>query len=83
MATHPEVAMPNLLLGPLLRWFGRLSYPKLFLLTAALFIGDTLVPDFIPFVDELLLGLGTLLLANWKRAKPDPRGTIDGDSARH
>ena len=45
--------MPNPLLAPLLRWFGRLSYPKLFLLTAALFVGDTLVPDSIPFVDEI------------------------------
>lgn len=70
--------MPNPLLAPLLRWFGRLSYPKLFLLTAALFVGDMLVPDVIPFVDELLLGLGTLLLANWKRIKPASGGTIDG-----
>ena len=38
------------------------------------------VPDFIPFADELLLGLGTLLLANWKKRKaplPPP-----GDPAR-
>ena len=28
-----------------------------------------LIPDIIPFADELLLGLGTLLLANWKRRK--------------
>ena len=75
--------MPNPLLAPLMRWFGRLSYPKLFLLTAALFVGDVLVPDMIPFVDELLLGLGTLLLANWKRVRPG-RGkpTIDGESDR-
>ena len=71
--------MPNPLLAPLLRWFGRLSYPKLFLLTAALFIGDVLVPDVIPLVDELLLGLGTLLLANWKRVKPGRNGSIEGE----
>src|SRR3546814_5644492 len=34
-----ESIMPNPLLAPLMRWFGRLSYPKLFLLTAALFVG--------------------------------------------
>ncbi|MDN5781794.1 MAG: hypothetical protein L0H23_07195 [Luteimonas sp.] len=72
--------MRNPLLAPLLRWFGRLSYPKLFLLTAALFIGDVLVPDVIPLVDELLLGLGTLLLANWRRVKPGRDGTIEGES---
>jgi hypothetical protein len=74
--------MPNPLLAPLLRWFGRLSYPKLFLLTAALFVGDVLVPDMIPFVDELLLGLGTLLLANWKRMKPGRDGSIEGETGR-
>ncbi len=70
--------MPNPLLAPLLRWFGRLSYPKLFLLTAVLFGADVLVPDVIPFVDELLLGLGTLLLANWKRVKPGRAEALDG-----
>src|SRR3546814_13539488 len=74
--------MPNPLLAPLMRWFGRLSYPKLFLLTAALFVGDVLVPDMIPFVDELLLGLGTLLLANWKRVRPGRGETIEGESGR-
>lgn len=74
--------MSNPLLAPLLRWFGRLSYPKLFLLTAALFVGDVLVPDMIPFVDELLLGLGTLLLANWKRMKPGRDGSIEGETGR-
>lgn len=67
--------MPNPLLAPLLRWLGRLGYPRLFLLTAGLFVADMAIPDFIPFVDELLLGLGTLLLANWKNRKrnaPDP-----------
>jgi len=59
--------MANLLLAPLLRWVGRLSYPRLFLVTAVLFVLDVIVPDVIPFADELLLGLGTLLLANWKK----------------
>jgi len=59
--------MPNPLLAPLLRWVGRLSYPRLFLVTAVLFVVDVIVPDFIPLADELLLCLGTLLLANWKK----------------
>lgn len=75
--------MVNPLIAPLLRWFGRLSYPRLFLLAAALFIGDTLIPDFIPFVDEILLGLGTLLLANFKQRKAPADGdAIDGDASR-
>ena len=59
--------MANLLLAPLLRWFRRLRYPRLFLLAAGLFVADLVIPDFVPFADELLLGLGTLLLANWKK----------------
>lgn len=74
--------MPNPLLAPLLRWFGRLSYPRLFLLTAVLFVADVLIPDVIPFVDELLLGLGALLLANWKKVKPRKGETIEGESTR-
>lgn len=71
--------MPNLLIAPLLRWLGRLSFPRLFLLSAVLFVLDLLVPDVIPFADELLLGLGTLLLARWKKPasgkdKPVPEG---------
>ena len=59
--------MANLLLAPLLRWFSRLSYPRLFSVAAVLFVLDVLIPDVIPFADELLLGLGTLLLAKWKK----------------
>src|SRR3546814_20831977 len=59
-----ESIMPNPLLAPLMRWFVRRSYPKLFLLTAALFVVDVIVPDMIPFHEELLPGLVNMLLAN-------------------
>lgn len=72
--------MANPLLAPVLRWFGRLRFPYLFLLTGALFVFDSLVPDIIPFIDEILLGLGTLLLANFKNRKPNPTAPIEGDS---
>jgi hypothetical protein len=62
--------MANPLVGPLLGFLGRLSYPKLFMLTATLFVVDFFIPDMIPFVDEILLGLGAMLLANWRK-KPD------------
>lgn len=73
--------MPNPVIAPVVRFFGRLSYPRLFAVTAALFLVDLAVPDVIPFADELLLALGTLLLANWKdRRKPDD--AIEGESRR-
>ena len=61
--------MANPLLGPVFSFAGRLRFPVLFLITATLFVVDMLIPDFIPFADELLLGLGTVLLASWKRRK--------------
>lgn len=75
--------MANPLLGPVLRWLARLSYPRLFLLAAGLFVADVVVPDFIPFADELLLGLGTLLLANWKNRKASaPARPSEGEPPR-
>jgi hypothetical protein len=63
--------MPNPLLLPVLNWARRLRYPTLFKITAALFALTLVIPDPVPFVDEILFGLGTLLLANWKR-RDDP-----------
>ena len=59
--------MANPLLLPFLGWAGKLRFPTLFKLTAVAFAISLLWPDPLPFVDELVLGLGTLLLANWKR----------------
>ena len=39
----------------------------LFVLAGLFFVGDLLVPDPIPFIDEIMLGLTTLMLARWKR----------------
>ena len=50
----------------------RLRFPKLLGLTLTLFVIDLLVPDFIPFADEILLGLVTALLSVWKRGKSSP-----------
>jgi hypothetical protein len=60
MPSHP---VPGLLT----RYAARLRFPRLLALTATLFLVDLVVPDAIPFIDEILLGLGTLVLANLKR----------------
>lgn len=61
--------MATPLLLPLMNWARKLRYPALLKITAALFLVTLVIPDPIPFVDEILLGLGTLLLANWKNRK--------------
>lgn len=63
--------MPNPLVAPVIGFLSKLSFPRLFAVTAALFAFTTLFPDPIPFVDEILLGLGTLLFASLRKRK-DP-----------
>lgn len=71
--------MRALILPWLLRFAAGLRFPQLFGLVAALFAIDLVVPDMIPFADEILLGLGTLLLGSWrKRRSPSDE---DGESA--
>ncbi|MBP1612510.1 MAG: hypothetical protein H6Q01_1173 [Acidobacteria bacterium] len=80
--------MPGFLTGPLFRFAERLRFPQLFVLTAGLFLLDLIVPDLIPFADEVLLGLLTLLFASWRRKRTEPApptgqpGRRPGDDAR-
>jgi hypothetical protein len=55
----------------LLRYFSRLKFPWLFAVTALVFGLDLIIPDVIPFVDELLLGMMTLLLGTWRSRKSE------------
>jgi len=45
----------------------RLRFPQLFGATAVLFFLDLLIPDLIPFADEIMLGLLTLLLGSLQK----------------
>lgn len=53
----------------LFTWLSGLRSWQLFVLAAALFVADLVVPDPIPFIDEMMLGLATLLLGRWKRRR--------------
>ena len=53
----------------ILRFAERLRFPWLFAVTAVLFVVDVFVPDFIPFADEILLGLLTLLFGVWRKRR--------------
>lgn len=48
-------------------YLARLRYPWLVVLAATLFLLDLFIPDFVPFADEVMLALATVLLASRKR----------------
>ena len=71
--------MRKLIIAPLIAYLARLRFPALFAITTILFILDFFIPDVIPFVDEILLGLGAALLGSWKKRKePNPPNDPSG-----
>lgn len=61
------------MIGNIVRRFAAgLRFPTLFKLVAALFVVDLVIPDLIPFMDEILLALGTLLLAGLRKRREPP-----------
>jgi hypothetical protein len=60
------------IIAAILKFADRLRFRQLFLLTATLFFVDLLIPDLIPFADELILGLLTILFATWRKPKQQP-----------
>jgi hypothetical protein len=60
------------LVGGVSRWAAGLRFPWLLALTASIFLLDLVIPDLIPFADEILLGLATLVLGTIRRRRaPD------------
>jgi hypothetical protein len=60
---YPPRETPLMIRDRLIRYASRLRFPKLLTLTVALFLADLIIPDFIPLVDEILLGLVAAMLA--------------------
>lgn len=79
--------MPHPMTGPVVGFASRLRFPTLFKVTLALMVLSWLLPDPVPFMDEVITALATLVLANWKRREPaaspaPPREPIEGESRR-
>jgi hypothetical protein len=55
-----------------------LRFPTLFLILGILTLIDILIPDFIPFIDEIGLAVLTLLFGMWKNRKPADYHDISG-----
>ena len=55
----------------------RLRFPKLFVIVTLLFVLDLLLPDVVPFVDEIILGALAVMLGILRkrlRGEPDEAG---------
>lgn len=72
---------PRALITLFLAFADKLKYRNLFLLVVALLTLNLLTPDFIPFIDEIILGLIAIILANWKdeRKQKEPGNLIEGE----
>jgi hypothetical protein len=68
--------MRKLIIAPLIAYLAKLRFPVVFGIIVVLFVLDFFIPDAIPFVDEILLGLGAALLGSWKKRK-EPRSARD------
>ena len=66
------VVGPAVRAGLFRRFLGRLRFPQLFVVFLVLLGLDVVVPDLIPFADEIGLALITLLLGAWKRRRQEP-----------
>ncbi|WP_231756889.1 DUF6116 family protein [Microbulbifer elongatus] len=65
--------LPSAFVGWFLNYARKLKHPQLFKWICALFLIDLIIPDFLPFVDEILLGLGTIFLASWRKRRDELR----------
>ena len=67
---------PSLIMTAVTERLAKLRFPTLFLVLAGLFLFDLAIPDFIPLVDELLLGIATLIVGNLTRRRDDTEGRV-------
>lgn len=72
---------PAALVSMFLAYANQLKFKNLFLIVLSLFVTDIFVPDFIPLIDEIILGLLAIILANWKKERREDKegALIEGE----
>jgi Family of unknown function (DUF6116) len=72
---------PRALITLFLAFANQLKFKNLFLIVIGLFTVDLLVPDFIPLIDEIILGLLAIILATWKKERKQEKegNLIEGE----
>jgi len=66
MQCYTPAMNPRSLIAIFLNFANQLKFRNLFLIVIGLFFFDLLIPDFIPLIDEIMLGLLAIVLASWK-----------------
>jgi hypothetical protein len=64
------------------RFAAGLRFPALFALVAGLFVLDLLVPDLVPFADEILLALATLMVGSFRKRRTGTEAAPQETAAR-
>ncbi len=54
------------------RFVGQFKSSTLLALAGSLFVLDLVIPDPLPFIDEIVLGIITLLIARWQSRRKEP-----------
>ena len=82
---------PTSMIEMFLKNANQLRFRNLFFMVISLFFIDLLLPDIIPFIDEIILGFLAIILANWKKERNQDKegkviegglsegGTIEGE----
>ncbi len=63
---------PQSLIERLRQFAGQLKSSTLLAIVTSLFVLDLVVPDALPFVDEIVLGVLTVLIARWQSRRNAP-----------
>jgi hypothetical protein len=69
----------NTIVAALLAYASRLRFPVLAAVTAALFLFDLVLPDALPFADEIVLGFAAVLLGTWRKRRAGAPEDSGGD----
>lgn len=81
------MAILKWLVVPVMRYAQKLKYPTLFKWAIGLFVVSVLFPDPIPLLDEVIFGLGALLISRWKEtplvnSHKEERDVLEGQAKR-
>ncbi|MEM7247141.1 MAG: DUF6116 family protein [Acidobacteriota bacterium] len=72
--------MPSPVSSFVVERFASLRFPVLLVISAVLFGLDFVIPDVVPFIDEIFLGVSTVILATWRKKKEDRKTIVDSEA---